>query len=94
MMRILALAVLAIGASAIGMVSTAGPATAQAWDPNYPVCMQVFGRVNYNDCRFTSLGQCAASASGRAAECMVNPYFANASSAPLTRHHRRHHRAY
>ena len=93
-MRILALAVLAISASAIGMVSTAGPATAQAWDPNYPVCMQVFGRVNYNDCRFTSLAQCAASASGRAAECMVNPYFANASSAPPTRHHRRHHRAY
>lgn len=87
-MRILALAVLAIGT-----VSAIGPAAAQAWDPNYPVCMQVVGRINYNDCSFTSLAQCSAAASGRAAGCTLNPYFANASSAPLTRH-RRHHRTY
>lgn len=53
------------------------PARAQTYDPNYPVCLQTYaiggGRI---DCSFTSLPQCAASASGRAAQCLNNPYFA------------------
>ena len=40
-MRMLALAILAIGT-----VLATGHAQAQAWDPNYPVCIQVFGRFN------------------------------------------------
>jgi len=87
-MRILALAILAIGA-----VSASAPARAQAYDPNYPVCMQVFGREGANiDCSFTSLPQCNATASGRAAMCLLNPYAANAE-APVARRHR-HRRAY
>lgn len=63
---------------AIGMVSAAVSARAQTYDPNYPVCLQVFGRIGYYECRYTSLAQCAGSASGRAAQCVLNPYVANA----------------
>jgi Protein of unknown function (DUF3551) len=86
-MRILALTILALGA-----VSATAPARAQTYDPNYPVCMQVFGPLNYFDCRFTSIPQCQATASGRAAQCVVNPYPAYGNEElPPTRHHRRRH---
>jgi hypothetical protein len=65
-MRILALAILAIG-----MVSK-GPAAAQTYDPGYPVCLRLYDRTNYYECRYTSLPQCNASASGRAAQCKAN----------------------
>jgi len=83
-MRILVLAILAIGT-----VSMASPARAQTYDPNYPVCLHVWGPANYYECRYTSLPQCNASASGRAAQCVINPYFANASEQPSGRHYRR-----
>jgi hypothetical protein len=85
-MRILALAILAITA-----VSAA--ARAQTYDPNYPVCLQVYGLASYIECRYTSLPQCAASASGRAAQCVINPYFANAEE-PMGPRHRWHRRVY
>jgi hypothetical protein len=72
---------------AIGAVSAAAPARAQTYDPDYPVCLQVYGPVGYFDCRFTSLPQCAASASGRPAGCVVNPYQANALAQPSGRRH-------
>ena len=85
-MHILALAILAIGTVSIG------PAAAQTYDPAYPVCLQVYTRgANHYECRYTSLPQCNASASGRAAQCVINPYFAIAEEP--TRH-RRHHRVY
>ena len=80
-MRILALAILAIGAAA-----AAAPAQAQTYDPNYPVCLHVYGRISYYECRFSSIPLCRAYASGRAAQCDVNPYFA--CTPPLRR--RRH----
>jgi hypothetical protein len=86
-MRRLALAILAIGT-----LSAAAPASAQTYDPSYPVCLHVYGRVSYYECRYTSLPQCAASASGRAAQCLVNPYFADAYEEP--RRYRRHRRVY
>jgi hypothetical protein len=70
---------------AIGVVFAAASAPAQTYDPNYPVCLQVYGPVGYFDCRFTSLPQCAASASGRPAGCVVNPYQANALAQPPLR---------
>ena len=82
-MRILILTLMAIGA-----VLGTGPARAQTYDPNYPVCMQVFAPMMFYDCSFTSLPQCAATASGRAALCRVNPYYANALAAPAARRHR------
>ena len=72
-MRIPALAILAIAT-----VSVAGPAAAQTYAPDYPVCLHVYGPITYYECRYTSLPQCNASASGRPAQCVVNPYFANA----------------
>jgi uncharacterized protein DUF3551 len=83
-MRILALVILAVGTVAAG-----GPAAAQTYAPGYPVCLHVYGPATYYDCRYTSLGQCNVSASGRAAQCVTNPYFASAEE-PLARPHRRH----
>jgi len=47
---------------------------AQTYDPDYPVCLHIYGKVRYYECRYTSLEQCAMSASGRPAQCMINPY--------------------
>ena len=79
---------------AIAMASAAAPARAQTYSPNFPVCLRVFGPANYFECRYSSLAQCAASASGRGAQCVVNPYFANAYEEPIGPHHRRHRHAY
>ena len=73
-MRVLTLAVLTI---ATGLATE--PVKAQTYDPRYPVCLHIYLRGgDYFECSYTSLAQCAASASGRAAMCMQNPYFANA----------------
>ena len=51
-------------------------ARAQAYDPAYPVCQQSYGIGGTSiSCSFTSLAQCQATASGRAAQCLTNPYF-------------------
>jgi hypothetical protein len=71
--RSLALAILAIA-----MVSLAGQAEAQTYDPAYPVCLQIYqgGIADYYfECAYTSIPQCQASASGRSAQCVVNPYY-------------------
>jgi len=83
-MRVLALAILAVGA-----VSAAEPVKAQTYDPNFPVCMRVFGDPTYFECRYSTIGQCKGTASGRGAECLLNPYFASADSvSPAHRRHR------
>jgi hypothetical protein len=89
-MRILVLAILAIAAATV-----AEPARAQTYDPSYPVCLHVYARGGaYYECRYTSLAQCNLSASGRAAQCLVNPYFASAYQDPSVRHSKRHRHAY
>jgi hypothetical protein len=85
-MRILALLTLALGT----LLATSN-AQAQTYDPSYPVCLHVYGRNTYYKCGYTSLAQCGASASGRAAQCVVNPYFAAARVPAPTRRYRRHH---
>lgn len=60
----------------IGAILAAAPARAQTYDPRYPVCLQVYApRGGYIECLYTSLAQCNATASGRAAQCYVNPFF-------------------
>jgi len=87
LMRILALAILTIAA-----ILTAPPARAQTYGGAFPVCLQTYGiGGNYIDCSYTSLAQCNASASGRAAQCVINPYFA---SAQVPGGYWRHRRAY
>ena len=59
------------------------PARAQTYAPGYPVCIQTYGITgNAIDCSYTSMEQCRASASGRAAQCISNPYYA---AAPVRR---------
>ncbi|QDW38546.1 DUF3551 domain-containing protein [Bradyrhizobium sp. KBS0727] len=83
-MRIAASTVLALGA-----ISLAAPAHAQTYGSNYPVCLHVYGPINYYECSYTSLPQCNMSASGRAAQCIVNPYLASATEyQPVRRRHR------
>ena len=76
-MRASALAVLAIATAAV-----AGPAAAQTYGSGYPVCLHVYGPATYYECRYTSLAQCNATASGRSAQCVSNPYVANADDEP------------
>lgn len=63
----------------IATILAAAPSRAQTYDPAYPVCLQTYGiDGGYIECSFASMAQCAASASGRAAQCFDNPYFASA----------------
>lgn len=76
---------LALAALAIAAVSLAGPARAQTYDPAYPVCLQIYqgGIADYYfECAYTSIPQCQASASGRAAQCVVNPYYGKGKVVP------------
>lgn len=63
-------------------VLSATPSFAQTYDAVHPVCMKVydgpFGGGEWVDCSYYSLAQCQATASGRAAMCVTNPYFAHA----------------
>ncbi len=78
-MRIPALAILAIAT-----VLTATPALAQTYDPKYLVCLQIYQGFTdyYFECAYTSLPQCQMSASGRAAQCIVNPYYTGTRKPP------------
>jgi hypothetical protein len=78
-MRVLALAMLTIATA-----SAAPSARAQTYDPAYPVCLQIYQGWNdyYFECGYTSRAQCNMSASGRAAQCIVNPYYAGRKPAP------------
>jgi len=63
-----------------GAVLAAAPSHAQTFDPHFPVCMHVYsgssgGGGEWYDCSFTSLPQCRATATGRAATCDLNPYY-------------------
>jgi Protein of unknown function (DUF3551) len=88
-MRQIALALLTVGASAL--LAAAAPAGAQTYAPPYPVCLHVYGPITYYECGYTSIPQCNASASGRSAQCVVNPYVASAGiDGPSPRLGRRH----
>jgi hypothetical protein len=75
----------------IAAVLAATPALAQTYDPKYPVCLQVYQGFTdyYFECAYTSLAQCNMSASGRAASCVVNPYYAGAKASPGRRGHKK-----
>ena len=71
--------ILTVSLCTIGMLSLSGLVQAQTYDPDYPVCMHVYGPVGgYYSCHYTSITQCAPLAQGRSAECVVNPYYAGA----------------
>lgn len=80
-------ALAAATAPMLGALVPSAPAHAQTYDPNYPVCLQVYDdMVNfYFECGYTSMAQCAASASGRYAQCVVNPYYVGPKARPASR---------
>jgi hypothetical protein len=74
---------------ALAMTLAAASVQAQTYDPDYPVCLQTFGRAgNTISCSYTSMGQCRLSAWGRAAQCITNPYFVGANPGRSRRQHR------
>ncbi len=75
-----------LGLLAISAISAAASAPAQA-GYDYPVCLRVYGPATYNECSYTSIAQCNATASGRAAECYPNAF---AAAPPAGRPYRRH----
>ena len=80
---------------ALGMIVVIPKTHAQTYDPRYPVCLQVWdNRGSYIECGYTSMAQCAASASGRAAECLVNPYFARPYGVGRAYRHRQYYQYY
>jgi hypothetical protein len=91
--RVLTSSILSL--AAVSLVTLSAPAQAQTYDPRYPVCMKLYqGRFGgeWIDCSYTSLPQCRATASGRPAMCVENPFFVQAPDVP-PRPHRRHRRA-
>jgi hypothetical protein len=58
-------------------IALPAPARAQTYDPSYPVCLQVYQSIvdYYYECRLPDDGAVRASASGRSAQCVVNPYY-------------------
>ncbi|MBR0969313.1 MULTISPECIES: DUF3551 domain-containing protein [Bradyrhizobium] len=84
--------------TAIFTLLGAADASAQRYDPAYPVCMHRYtggglggGGGDYFDCSFTSLPQCRATASGLAATCDLNPYYAFNEPLPPRRRHKKVH---
>ena len=86
--------VLLLAALAFGSVAAAEPASAQTYDPSVPVCLHVYGPITYYECTYTSMPQCAASASGRSAQCVIHPYYAHAYADPVPRRYRRYRHVY
>ena len=83
-MRTLALAALAAGTL---LATHSVPAQTYAGGP---VCLHVYGPVTYYECNYTSLAQCNVSASGRPAQCVLNPYLASAGIGGPPVRYRRH----
>ena len=60
----------------IGMMFAASPASAQTYDPNYPVCMEAYGSDgSHIECYFTSMAQCKEGTVGFPGVCFNNPYY-------------------
>jgi hypothetical protein len=68
-MRKMMFALLAV--SAAGFTTMAGTAPAAAYD--YPYCLQGGGFGIPGECLYRSYAECRASASGRRADCNINP---------------------
>src|SRR3954465_3456082 len=82
-----------LGLLAISAISAATTIPAQA-GYDYPVCLRVYGPATYNECAYTSMAQCQATAAGRAAECYPNAFYADAAASPWGRKHYRRGGAY
>jgi hypothetical protein len=75
----------ALAIISISALLASAPVRGQTYDPTFPVCMQIYGPVGYQDCRYASMEQCRYLAVGRSATCIANPYFA--PTKPAARRH-------
>ena len=68
------------------------PAQAQTYGTMFPICIQTYEHEGgmYISCEYTSMAACQATASGRAAQCITNPYYASAQVRRTGRGHQRH----
>jgi hypothetical protein len=74
--------ILVVVISFFAMASISTVARAQTFDPRFPVCMHVVGLGSvYDDCSYFTLAECAQSASGRPAQCNINPWYRGARNA-------------
>jgi Protein of unknown function (DUF3551) len=71
--------VLALSAVATITFLAASSASAQTYGLGYPVCLHVYGPATYYECNYSTIAQCSASAAGRGAQCVTNPYVASAA---------------
>ena len=82
----IAMRIMKILLAAVAAMAAVSPARAQTYDPAYPICLQTFGIMgNAILCGYTSMNQCQFSARSRAAQCIVNPYFAGTPGKGRTR---------
>jgi Protein of unknown function (DUF3551) len=78
-----------VAGSAFLIVAICFSAKAQTYDPRYPVCSVIYKIDGSSiECSYTTMAQCQASASGRAAQCLANPNFVGASKRPVKAHRR------
>jgi hypothetical protein len=71
---------------AVATILVVTPATAQRYDPRYPVCFEgKRGDSMIIDCSYTSLDQCRMTAAGLGATCYANPYWSQANQASPAR---------
>lgn len=63
------------------------PASAQRYDPNYPVCLQKWewGGASTIYCRYNTWEECKETASGLSAMCLENPYWSRSNPPPSAR---------
>lgn len=64
-----------IAAALLGLAVLGATSAAQARD--YPVCLRIYQSYHdwYDECAYATLAQCQMSASGRAAQCLDNPWY-------------------
>jgi hypothetical protein len=74
---------------ALGSIYVAGSSPAAAFD--YPYCLT--SQKDGTDCSYSTYHQCVTSASGRGADCIVNPVVAFAQQYPQPPRQRRARRA-
>lgn len=70
-------------ASAAVLLIAPDPAAAAT---DYPVCLRVYGAPTYDECYYTTMEACRLSASGRSAQCFINPFYQGAGARPATPH--------
>jgi Tfp pilus assembly protein PilV len=74
----------------VGSIVLAAPASAQSYDPSYPICKRVNSDAGSIDCYYTSMAQCREAIHGMSAECVSNPYYKSAqepAAAARAQHH-------